>query len=267
MVQENLSLVQQVFRQYLENLKLSLSFSILLVFIFFFLRFSNIALLNGTLFFDYSFAPLGIEIIVAEMLAGLVFIAMYSILLTLLLLAVRNDLSHIKVHFYLREMVQRFFVTVFLYFVLLSVLFVALVTIGVWFNVPLLWINIVLLIISLSLIFVPQSLVIDEKPISESIQSNWYVIRTHPIDFLLVVIISMVAVGILPLIEAGVDSFVYAGRYVTILLMFVVIIPFIEILKTILYMNRFELVRGHEYARKKHPGLRGMMMKITKKTR
>jgi hypothetical protein len=258
MSQSDNSLVHQVFRQYKENLKLSLSFSILLVFIFFFLRFSNIALLNGTLFFDYSFAPLGLEVVAAEMLAGLVFIAMYSILLTLLLLAVRNDLSHIKVRFYLREMVQRFFVTVFLYFVLLSVLFVALVTIGVWFNLPLIWVNVILLILSLSLIFVPQSLVIDEKPILESIQNNWYVIRSHPLDFLLVVVLSMVAVGVLPLIEAAIDSFVYAGRYITVLLMFVVIIPFIEILKTILYMNRFELVRGHEYARKKHPGLRGL---------
>ncbi len=258
MVQENLSLVQQVMRQYRENLKLSLSFSILLVFIFFFLRFSNIALLNGTLFFDYSFAPLGWEVVIAEVIAGFVFVAMYSILLTLLLLAVRNDLSHIKVHFYLREMVQRFFLTVFLYFVLLSALFVLLVTLGVWLNLPLVWVNVVLLIISLSLVFVPQSLVIDEKPILESISTNWYVIRTHPIDFLLVVLLSVVAVGVLPLIEALVDSVVHAGNYVTILLMFVVIIPFIEILKTILYMNRFELVRGHEYARKKHPGLRGM---------
>ncbi len=258
MAHGDISLVHQVFRQYKENLKLSLSFSILLVFIFFFLSFSNIALLNGTLFFDYSFAPLGVEVVVAEVLAGMVFIAMYSILLTLLLLAVRNDLSHIKVRFYLREMVQKFFVTVFLYFVLLSVLFVALVTIGVWLNLPLIWLNVILLILSLSLIFVPQSLVIDEKPIAESIANNWYVIRAHPTEFLLVVFISMVAVGVLPLIEAGVDSIVYAGRYVTVLLMFVVIIPFIEILKTILYMNRFELVRGHEYARKKHPGLRGL---------
>lgn len=260
MASNDLSLVQQVFRQYRENLKLSLSFSILLVFIFFFLRFSNVALLNGTLFFDYSFAPLGFEVVIAEMLAVLVFIAMYSILLTLLLLAVRNDLSHIKVRFYLREMVQKFFVTVFLYFVLLSVLFVALVTFGVWLALPLVWVNVLLLLLSLSLIFVPQSLVIDEKPIAESITNNWYVIRSHPVDFLLVVVLSMVAVGILPLVEAFVDSFVYAGRYITVLLMFVVIIPFIEILKTILYMNRFELVRGHEYARKKHPGLRGLTL-------
>lgn len=258
MAQSDLSLVEQVFRQYKENLKLSLSFSILLVFIFFFLRFSNVALLNGTLFFDYSFAPLGIEVVAAEALAVLVFIAMYSILLTLLLLAVRNDLSHIKVHFYLREMVQKFFVTVFLYFVLLSILFVLVVSLGVWLNLPLMWINLALLLVSLSLIFVPQSLVVDEKPIAESIVTNWYVIRTNPLDFVLVVVLSMVAVGILPLVESAVDYFVYAGRYVTVLLMFVVIVPFIEILKTILYMNRFELVRGHEYARKRHPGLRGL---------
>ena len=108
------------------------------------------------------------------------------------------------------------------------------------------------------LVFVPQSLVIDEKPIWESIKNNWYVIGKHPQDFLLVVVLATVMVGVLPLVEALIDSFVYAGRYITVLLMFVVVIPFIEILKTILYMNRFELVRGTEYAKRKHPGLRGL---------
>ena len=214
------------------------------------------ALLNGTMFFDYSFAPLGVEILAAEVLGGLVFIAMYSILLTLLLLAVRNELSHIKVHYYLREMVQKFFLTVFIYFVLLSLAFVAVVSIGTVLGISLLWTNLVLFILSLSLIFVPQSLVIDEKPIVESIRNNWYVIQKHPMDFLLVVLLSTIAVGALHLIEAGIDHFVYAGRYITVLLMFGIVVPFIEILKTILYMNRFELVRGHEYAKRKHPGLK-----------
>jgi hypothetical protein len=261
MVRGEFSLVEQVHKQYRENLKLSLSFVILLVFVFFFLRFGNMALFNGTVFFDYSFSPISWEIILAELLAGLVFLAMYSILLTLLLLAVRNDLSHIKVHFYLREMVQKFFLTMFIYFVLLSVLFVGLVLVALGLNVPFVWVNAILLLLSLSLVFVPQSLVIDEKPILEAIQTNWYVIRSHPTDFLLVVILGTVLVGLLPLVEALVDSFVYAGRYITLLLMFGFVIPFLEILKTILYMNRFELVRGHEYAKKKHHGLRGLMVK------
>lgn len=256
MVRGEFSLVEQVHRQYRENLKLSLSFSILLVFVFFFLRFSNMALLNGTVFFDYSFSPLSWEVALAEVLAGLVFLAMYSILLTLLILAVRNDMSHIKVHYYLREMVQKFFVTVFMYFVLLSALFVGLVLLGPLVGIPLVWINLLLLILSLSFVFVPQSLVIDEKPIWEAVQTNWYVIGKNPLEFLLVIVISAVLVGVLPFIEGLVDAYVYVGRYITVLLMFVFIIPFLEILKTILYMNRFELVRGHEYARRKHPGLR-----------
>ncbi len=258
MVRGDFSLVEQVRQQYQHNLKLSLSFAILLVFVFFFLRFGNMALFNGTVFFDYSFSPLAWEVAIAEGLAGMVFIAMYSILLTLLLLAVRNDLSHIKVRYYLREMVQKFFFTMFVYFVLLSAVFIGLVLLGTALGIPILWINLVLLILSLSLVFVPQSLVIDEKPIWESIKNNWYVIGKHPQDFLLVVVLATVMVGVLPLVEALIDSFVYAGRYITVLLMFVVVIPFIEILKTILYMNRFELVRGTEYAKRKHPGLRGL---------
>ncbi|MEK6820931.1 MAG: hypothetical protein AABY11_00845 [archaeon] len=257
MIQEEFSLVDQVHRQYRSNLKLSLSFSILLVFVFFFLRFGNMALFNGTVFFDYSFSVISIEIVLAQIIAGVTFIAMYSILLTLLLLSVRNDLSHIKVRYYLREMVQKFFVKMVVYFVALSALFVIVVSLGLWAGVPVVWLNLLLLVLSLSLIFVPQSLVIDEKPILEAVQTNWYVIRSHPKDFFLVLVLGTVLVSILPLLEAWIDSFIYAGRYVTILLMFVVIIPFLEILKTILYMNRFELVRGHEYAKKKHAGLRG----------
>ncbi len=260
MARREFSLVDQVHQEYRENLRLSLSFAILLVFVFFFLRFDNIALLNGTMFFDYSFSPLAWETVLAEVLAGLLFLAMYSILLPLLILAVRNDLSHIKVHYYLREMVQRFFLTTFVYFVLLSSFFVSAILVLPWLGVPLVWVNLLLLIVSLSLVFVPQSLVIDEKPIAEAIQNNWYVIRTYPKDFLLVVVLSTVLVGLLPLLEAMIDSVAYIGRYVTVFVMFVFIIPFLEILKTILYMNRFELVRGHEYARRKHPGLRGLVI-------
>ncbi|MEK6970947.1 MAG: hypothetical protein AABW68_04650 [archaeon] len=257
MVRGEFSLVEQVHRQYRENLKLSLSFAILLVFVFFFLRFGNMALFNGTLFFDYSFFPLSWEVVLAEVLAGLVFLAMYSILLTLLILAVRNDLSHIKVRYYLREMVQKFFLTMFMYFVLLSSLFILLVILGNMFHVPILWLNALMLLVSISLVFVPQSLVIDEKPIREAVQTNWYVIRNHFFEYLLVLVLGTVLVGLLPLVEAFIDSFVYAGRYVSVLLMFGFVVPFLEILKTILYMNRFELVRGHEYAKRKHAGLRG----------
>lgn len=257
MVRGEFSLVEQVFRAYRENLKLSLSFSILLVFVFFFLRFDNMALLNGTVFFDYSFSPLSWEVVLAEAVAGMVFLAMYSILLTLLLLAMRNELSHIKVRYYLREMVQKFFLVMFVYFVLLAVVFIAAVFLLPGIGIPLVWVNLLLLLLSLSLIFVPQSLVIDEKPIAEAIQTNWYVLRAHPQDFFLVVVLSTLLIGLLPLLEAFFDLFWNSGRFVTVLLMFVVIIPFLEILKTILYMNRFELVRGNEYAKRKHPGLRG----------
>ena len=98
---------------------------------------------------------------------------------------------------------------------------------------------------------------IEDKPILESIRTILYVIFSHPLDFVLVVVVSTVLVALLPLIEFIVDRFLPIGRFVSIILMFIVVIPVIEILKTILYMRRFELVRGHEYAQKKHPGLRG----------
>ncbi len=257
MVVEEISLVGQIKKQYLDNVLLSISFAILLIFAFFFLQFQNMVLFSGSVFFDYSFAQLAPEVIIAQAVAGLLFLVMYAILLTLLILAVRNDLSHIKVHFYLREMVQKFFMTMAVYFVLISIIFIGLVLVGQAFALSVVWVNLVLLILSLGLVFVPQSLVIDEKPIFESMRTNLYVIFSHPIDFILVVVVSTVLVALLPIIEFIIDQLLPVGRFVSIILMFVLVIPVVEILKTILYMRRFELVRGHEYARKKHPGLRG----------
>ncbi|MDP2667069.1 MAG: hypothetical protein Q8P05_06230 [Candidatus Diapherotrites archaeon] len=250
----------QVWELYRNNLRISLSFAILLVFVFFFQQFNNTALLDGTIFFDYSFSLLSVEVVAALVGGSLVFLAMYAILLSLLLLAVRNDLSHVPVKRYLRDMMEHFFLTMFIYFVLLSLLFVLVVSAGLFLGLDIVWINLALFLVSLSFIFVPQSLVVDEKPIIEAIKTNWYVIFKYPKDFLLILVVSTLLVGLLPLVEAGIDSILFVGRYITLVLMFVLVIPFIEILKTILYMRRFELVRGHEYASRHHAGLRGHLM-------
>ncbi len=254
---KELTLAEHIRQQYVGNFKLSISFGILLVFVFFFLQFPNMALLNGALFFDYSFAALPFSVVIAQVVAALGSLAMFSILLTLLILGVRNDLSHIKVHYYLREMVQKFFLTMFIYFFLLAAVFILVVVAGIVLGINPLWVSILLWLISLSLVFVPQSIVIDEKPIMEAIPYSWYAILSRPTDFLSVLVVSTIAVGILPLIEFAVNSFVGVGSHISIILMFVFVIPLVEIMKTILYMNRFELVRGHEYAHKKHSGLRG----------
>jgi hypothetical protein len=56
MVVEEISLAGQIRKQYLDNLLLSISFAILLIFAFFFLQFQNMVLFSGSVFFDYSFA-------------------------------------------------------------------------------------------------------------------------------------------------------------------------------------------------------------------
>jgi hypothetical protein len=248
-------LYEQVRKLYLDNFRLSLSFSILLVFVFFFIQFNNTALLNGTIFFDYSFTALSVHVLAAQVIAWLVFLAMYSILLTLLLLGVRHDLSRVRIGKYLKEMVQAFSIKMLVYFILLSVLFILVMFLGQWAGLDIIWVNVLLWLVSLAFLFVPQSLVVDEKPILDAIETNFYVIVSNPKDFLLVVIVSSFLVGLLPVIEYFFASLGIWGGVIGIIVMFVFIIPSLEILKTLLYMRRFELVRGHEYARTRISGL------------
>lgn len=106
----------------------------------------------------------------------------------------------------------------------------------------------------LCFLFVPQSLVVDERPILDAIETNFYVIFSHPKDFFLVVFVSSFLIGLLPLVEFVFSFLGVWSNVVGVILMFVFVIPFVEILKTLLYTRRFELVRGHEYARTRVSG-------------
>lgn len=147
---QDFSLFHQVWKLYSDNFRLSLSFSILLVFVFFFIQFNNMALLNGTIFFDYSFSALPFSVLLAQVLAWLVFLAMYSILLVMLLLGVRHDLSRVRIGKYLRENVQLFSVKMLVYFVLLSLLFVLVMVLGQFFGLDIVWMNVLFWMIPFS---------------------------------------------------------------------------------------------------------------------
>jgi hypothetical protein len=233
---------------FIKNLKACLSFGILLVFVFLFLLLPNIQVSAGTMVFDYSFGANPLVLLLEGVLL-LVFLVFFSIFSTLVIFGVRKEMSSVKISYYLREMLQRFAWKVFGFYALLSFSFMVIALLGALLSFYLhpaffLAANAVMVIVSLALVFVPQAIVIDETNIKEGVQNNFAFIGKNPGAFVLVVVTAMVLLALMPLVEFAADNLFYAGRFVALIVTLLFVVPFLEIIKSHEYMERFELVKS-----------------------
>jgi len=108
-----------------------------------------------------------------------------------------------------------------------------------------------LLIISLALLFVPQAIVVDEVGVLDAVRESFDFIKKYPGSFFRVVMTGTVLVALVLLIEFALDFLVLdflPGRFVSAFLLLVFVVPFLEAMKTYVYMLKFDLVRKSEQA-------------------
>ncbi|MDO8538671.1 MAG: hypothetical protein Q7S21_07370 [archaeon] len=241
----NESVVRNAFREYLNNFRMALLFGILLVFVLFYVLFSNFFIQSGSIFVEpnlLTISPINLGI---EMLAVGVFLLFYSIFVSFIIFNVRDSINHVRTQYYLSEKLHRFTFRLFAYYFVLTIFFFLLAGILVRFGWPLEAIALIELIISFALLFVPQSIVVDERSILLCVFHNFDYMINNPQIVLRVVIVSVILVLILPLIELAFDQFFFVGRWISLLIGLIFVIPFIEVLKTRAYMFKFGLVRPH----------------------
>lgn len=234
------------FREYLLNFKAAMVFGLLLVFVAVFSFLANSFVGSGSIFFEYNLFNFSISYIALELLAILAFLLFYSFFVTLMVFSVRRNLSTVKLPYSLPEMIQKFSLKIFAFNALLSIiLFVAanaLLSVGI----PLLVVNFGILLIAISVIFVPQAIVVDEDELDEALISNFEFIEKNFASFITVIVVGMILLAVLQLIEFFVDEISLIGGYVSIAIALIFIVPFIEALKTYMYMFKYDLIRQHE---------------------
>ena len=229
-------------RSYLHNFPTALGFALLLIFILPFAWLSNAFLSSGTVMIGYGFLKEpAIESLVLLVLS-VSFLFFYSLLVCLMVLAVRKDLSAVKTNYYLNEKIQKFAFKYFTFlasFTLISALLAALL---VDLGFPVLLINFILLILSASFLFLPQTIVVDEESLGASVLSNWDFIAKNPSSFIILMVAGIVALFILQVGEFLIDYFFVGGNFVSLLFALVALVPLLEVVKTQVYMTRFSLI-------------------------
>lgn len=235
-------------KYYFENFSSVQGFGLLLVFVLFFMNFSSIFFSTGSVFFDYSFLQKpSIDLLL--LFAGmLVFFFFYSLFVVLIVFSVRNHLSRVKTHYYLTEKIRLFALKYFVFLCLSAFFsFLAWFFFGIFLGVKILAF-IAMFALFFVFLFLPQAIVVDEQSLFSSIQNTIDFFSKNMPSNALVFFTTLVFFYAAVLSEFILNYFFMPGEFFSLLFLTVFVVPFIEILKTVYYMQKFGLVKSTSLA-------------------
>jgi len=236
---------QESILSYRKNLPTAFAFALLLVFVLPFVLLSNAFISSGTVLIDYGFLnELNFDLVLL-LIFTLLFLYFYSLFVCLMVFVVRKDLSHIKMSYYLNEKIQKFAFKYFRFLAIFTILAAVISSILIGQGVSIEIINIILFIFSISFLFLAQTIVVDEESLRSSILANWdFILKDIP-TFLYIIVLGIVSVFLLQLIEFVIDYFFLVGNFVSLIIALIVLVPFLEVVKTRVYMHRFEIIKSY----------------------
>ncbi len=233
-----------VAEEYIANYRIALGFGILLVFVVFFLQFSGLYASSGSIFLEYNLSGQGFLALLPEIGAILIYLAMFSTFITLLIFAVKNDLSVTKRLYYFTEKMQKFGFRIFIFYLIMIAVLYALGLLLIASGASTIIATLILLVISLPFIFVAQAIIVEECSLRNAVLYNFEFISENVDTTFYVIVISSALLAALQIAEFYFDSFALSGKFVSLAIMLILIIPLIEITKTSAYiMQKFTIVK------------------------
>ncbi|MFH0955378.1 MAG: hypothetical protein V1777_04715 [Candidatus Micrarchaeota archaeon] len=230
-------------QQYRQQFVTVLVFLLLGIFVGGFLFFPNFFLSSGTAFLEYQLFPASAFSWALELAAILLFLGFLSVFLSVMIFAVRQDLAKVKFDQYLQEKIPKFSLEMFEFFLVFSIVSFGAGVLLEGIGFPSIIVAFLLLVLSLLLFFVPQSIVIDEVGWVEGIEQSIHFLFKFSGLALFVIAIGLVLVALLPFVELFFDQFQFLGRFVSLFLLLLIVLPFLEILKSVAYLTKYELIK------------------------
>lgn len=235
----------EAIEDYKNNITTAGAFILLLSFILPFSWLSNLVVSSGTVMIDYGFLKRPLAESALLLLLALAFLFFYSVLVCLMIFAVRADFNRVKVHYYLSEKIAKFGIKYFQFLAIFTVAAAILSSLLIDLGVPTLMINAALFIAAVPFLFLGQAIVVDEESLRASVTSSLEFILKNPPAFLIAFVSGFLAVTLLQVFEFLLDLAFGVGGFVSLVVALVVLVPLFEALKTELYMGKFEIFRPY----------------------
>lgn len=229
-------------KEYLTDIKVSISFGMLLVFVILLSFFGNLYISTGSVLIEYGGTDT-IFTLIGELIALIVFLIAYSFFITLIIFSIRKRLSNFKIDLYWKETINKFTTKIFLFYLIIALISLGIGTIltmlGAYWLTP-----IILAIITIPLLFVPQSIVIDEEGLVYGILNNLDYVKKNKTNLIYVMGIGLILITGVAIIEWLIDLFTPLGGFIGLVITMTLVLPLIETMKTYMYLFKYSLVKS-----------------------
>lgn len=227
--------------EYMDNLKVMLSYGVLFIFVILFLFFDQFFLSSGTVHLIYHESI----ITILGLLLGLVFLYFFSFFVSLTVYSTKRDVQKVSFDVYWDFLLKKVSINIFLFYVFLSVIIYALLLIGIYFNIIFLS-ALIALLISVLLMFVPQSMVLDEEFFLGAFKESIVFWKNNFVTSCSIILLGSILLFFIILLEFVLELFLLPGTIVSFFFVLVFLTPFVEQLKSYAFILRSDLIKQSE---------------------
>lgn len=225
-------------KKYIQNIKIIFSISLLLMFVLFLIN-PLFSLFGGSLNISYNILNQDPFTILLTLIAIASFITAFTFFQTIIIYKVENEYEFDKKQS--REIKEPFFELLKFnlgFYLLMYIVLCFLYDLGLLENIL---INIGLLIISTIFWFIPQIVIMEKEKTERALIINFNYLKKNGV----LLVYLFVTAFILTLITYFLDVLfgVIAGSIISTLFFILFVIPFIEILKTEVYLDKYKLLK------------------------
>jgi len=226
------------FKKYLQNIKISFATSLLLIFTLFLVN-PLFSISGGSLNLTYNLLDQDPLIIILTVVAFIVIIFAYTLLQTIIVYKVEREYDFENK--YSKEIKGPFIELLkfnISFYLLLYIAVCFLFDFGLLNNI---FINIGLLIITILFWFIPQIIVMEKQSAEYALILNLNYIKKNWVYFIYLFVTVFILILITYIIDILFGAF--AGPIIATIFFVVFVIPFIEILKTEVYLDKYDLLK------------------------
>ena len=224
--------------EYKSNFKVAISFLLLLVFVFLFVFLEDFFLTSGTILLNYEFSFTTI----VGLVVGVVFLYFYSLFVSLTVYSVQRDVQKVDFDAYWNQLMKGAAFRIFFTYLALTIVFFAISLASIYFGLGIGFALLINFVISALVMYAPQSIVLDNtSPKEAAVESAHFFVNNLGVSAAIIVVGSLI-LAIIYIIEFALGSVALPGNFISIILVLVVVVPFIEQMKSYAFVLKFELI-------------------------
>jgi hypothetical protein len=192
---------------------------------------------TGSMFVDLTYFDIGL--IFVSSLASLFLISFATVSINLVIKSQRT-LTNIRTE--VIEGIEKYTTTIFLLYTLSTVLSLIVLLVSYEYGMEGLTTPLFSFFVSL-LFYVPAAIVIDELRPTEAMKMSLYMIKNKFALFILWLAVGFVMLSVLDIVLIALSDVIPWGRYIVLVLNSLIVMPFLIILQTQIYLTKYTILR------------------------